>query len=53
MLDLPSAAWNTLATLSVLPVIKYSPVGLQARSYTCIVVHLNETRESVKLQHPL
>lgn len=31
---------NTLAVLSVLPAIIYSPVGLHAKSYTCIVVQL-------------
>lgn len=39
---LPSAAANTLATLSVLPAKTYSPDGLQARSYTCMEVHLIE-----------
>ena len=39
-IDTPSAAWKTLAVLSVLPAMIYSPVGLQAKSYTCIVVHL-------------
>lgn len=36
----PSMEANTLAVLSVLPAIIYSPVGLHAKSYTCIVVQL-------------
>ena len=37
----PSTAVKTRAQLSVLPARIYSPDGLHARSYTCIVVHLN------------
>jgi hypothetical protein len=40
--DKPSIAVYTLAQLSVLPARIYSPEGLQAKSYTCIVVHLTE-----------
>ena len=37
----PSVAVKTRAQLSVLPARIYSPDGLHARSYTCIVVHLD------------
>ena len=30
------------SVLSVLPEMIYSPVGLHARSYTCMVVHLSK-----------
>lgn len=41
---LPSWEEKIRATLSVLPATMYSPEGLQARSYTCIVPHLNVVR---------
>jgi hypothetical protein len=42
MKHLPSAAEKIRAQLSVLPVIMYSPEGLQAKSYTCMVEHLTQ-----------
>lgn len=41
---LPSADEKIRAVLSVLPAMMYSPVGLHARSYTCIVVQRNGVR---------
>ena len=38
--NVPSAVAKIRAVLSVLPAMIYSPVGLHARSYTCIVVQL-------------
>lgn len=37
----PSITVKTRAQLSVLPAMTYSPDGLHARSYTCMVVHLD------------
>jgi len=47
---------KTRAVLSVLPAMIYSPVGLHARSYTCIVVHLctvlvSKLKEKVAYMH--
>ena len=39
--SIPSFTAKILAQLSVLPAMIYSPLGLHARSYTCMVVHLS------------
>jgi len=45
----PSAVAKIRAVLSVLPAMMYSPVGLHARSYTCIVVQLIVTAQFIKM----
>ena len=51
----PSVDEKIRAQLSVEPAMMYSPVGLHARSYTCMVVQLKatyETYEQVRTKHP-